>query len=82
MLAQIYPNTTDGSKQTKAKISADADKTKDMPVNGIMAFCTFYDGVSALSRLDEFDYGYKGKSGLTRLCFRLKEPREGLLPER
>ena len=88
VLAQIYNNTpaTDGQKQTKAKISAHADKTKDMPVNGIMAFCTFYDGLGTLSPLpdDAFDYGYKGKSGLTRLQFRLKEPvvdREGLLPE-
>lgn len=87
-LAQIYTNTpaTDGQKQTKAKISAHADKTKDMPVNGIMAFCTFYDGLGKLSPLpdDAFDHGYKGKTGLTRLHFRLKEPvlnREGLLPE-
>jgi hypothetical protein len=87
VLAQIYTNTsaTDG-KQTKAKIAAHADKTKDMPVNGIMAFCTFYDGLGRLDPLpnDPFDYGYKGKSGLTRLHFRLKEPalqREGLLRE-
>jgi len=87
-LAQIYNNTpaSDGQKQTKAKISAHADKTKDMPVNGIMAFCTFYDGLGKLSPLvdDAFDHGYKGKTGLTRLSFRLKEPvlgREGLLPE-
>ncbi len=88
VLAQIYANTpgSDGQKQTKAKISAHADKTKDMPVNGIMAFCTFYDGLGKLNPLpdDAFDYGYKGRSGLTRLRFRLKEPvlnREGLLPE-
>jgi hypothetical protein len=85
VLAQIYTNTTatDGQKQTKAKISAHADKTKDMPRNGIMAFCTFYDGLGTLSPLpdDAFDHGYKGKTGLTRLQFRLKEPREGLLPE-
>ena len=88
VLAQIYTNTpaTDDQKQTKAKISAHADKTKDMPANGIMAFCTFYDGLGKLSPLpdDPFDYGYKGKTGLTRLRFRLKEPvsnRQGLLPE-
>lgn len=85
VLAQVYNNTpaTDDQKQTKAKISAHADKTKDMPVNGIMAFCTFYDGLDKLSPLDDFDHGYKGKSGLTRLQFRLKESvtREGLLPE-
>jgi hypothetical protein len=88
VLAQIYTNTpaTDGQKQTKAKISAHADKTKDMPANGIMAFCTFYDGLGELSPLpdDAFDHGYKGKSGLTTLHFRLKESvasRQGLLPE-
>ena len=88
VLAQIYTNTpeSDGQKQTKAKISAHADKTKDMPRNGIMAFCTFYDGLGKLYPLpdDAFDYGYKGKSGLTRLRFRLKESvlnREGLRPE-
>jgi hypothetical protein len=87
VLAQIYANApaTEGQKQTKAKISAHADKTKDMPVDGIMAFCTFYDGLSKLARLgDPFDYGYKGKTGLTRLQFRLKESARdtaGLRPE-
>ncbi|HVJ18720.1 MAG TPA: hypothetical protein VM686_25035 [Polyangiaceae bacterium] len=88
VLAQLYPSTpaTGDRKQTKARISAHADKTKDMPVNGIMAFCTFYDGLGTLTPLpdDAFDYGYKRKSGLTRLHFRLKEPvqrRGELLPE-
>lgn len=76
VLAQIYHNTPASAehKQTKAKISAHADKTKDMPVNGIMAFCTFYQGLDKLQPLkqDPFDYGHKGKSGLTRLQFRLK----------
>jgi hypothetical protein len=38
-----------------------------MPVNGIMAFCTFYDRLDKLRPLarDAFDYGYKGTSGLT-----------------
>lgn len=88
VLAQLYPSTpaSDGQKQTKAKISAHADKTKDMPLSGIMAFCTFYDGLGSLTRLpdDAFDYGYKKRSGLTRLHFRLKEPvqnRAGLLSE-
>ncbi|WP_370416794.1 hypothetical protein [Streptomyces fradiae] len=80
VLAQIYRNTraTADRKQSKAKISAHADKTKDMPVNGIMAFCTFYDGLDRLQPLSEdgFDYGVKGVSGLTRLQFRLKEPSE------
>lgn len=80
VLAQIYHNTlaTAERKQSKAKISAHADKTKDMPANGIMAFCTFYDGLDKLRPLpeDAFDYGVKGASGLTRLRFRLKEPTE------
>jgi hypothetical protein len=78
VLAQIYHNTpaATAQKQSKAKISAHADKTKDMPVNGIIAFCTFYDQLDKLRPLtkDPFDYGYKGISGLTRLHFRLKEP--------
>ncbi|MFE3720146.1 hypothetical protein [Streptomyces cyaneofuscatus] len=81
VLAQIYHNTraTPERKQSKARISAHADKTKDMPANGIMAFCTFYDGLDKLRPLaeDVFDYGVKRGSGLTRLHFRLKEPAEG-----
>ncbi|MFE9933947.1 hypothetical protein [Streptomyces sp. NPDC005533] len=78
VLAQIYHNTlaTAERKQSKARISAHADKTKDMPVNGVMAFCTFYDGLEKLRPLaeDAFDYGVKRASGLTTLRFRLKEP--------
>lgn len=77
VLAQVYHNTlaTAERKQSKAKISAHADKTKDMPVNGIMAFCTFYDGLDKLRSLadDAFDFGVKGVSGLTKLRFRLKD---------
>ncbi|MFG1944890.1 hypothetical protein [Nonomuraea sp. NPDC048826] len=77
VLAQIYHNTPADAarKQSKARISAHADKTKDMPVNGIMAFCTFYDGLDKLrpSAEDAFDHGLNGVSGLTRLHFRLKE---------
>jgi len=84
VLAQLYPNTpaSHGHKQTKAKISAHADKTKDMPVNGIMAFCTFYDGLAKLAPLasDPFDYGYKDKTGLTKLSFRLKESARARAP--
>ncbi|MFD4015834.1 hypothetical protein [Streptomyces sindenensis] len=80
VLAQIYRNTraTAERKQAKARISAHADKTKDMPANGIMAFCTFYDGLGHLRPMpgDAFDYGVKGVSGLTRLHFRLKETAE------
>ncbi|MEU3019401.1 hypothetical protein ABZ635_18655 [Nocardiopsis sp. NPDC007018] len=89
VLAQIYHNTraTAERKQSKARISAHADKTKDMPVNGIMAFCTFYDGLDKLRPMaeDAFDHGVKGISGLTRLRFRRKETttesdRHGLPP--
>ncbi|WP_185030281.1 hypothetical protein [Streptomyces candidus] len=80
VLAQIYHNTraTEGRKQSKARISAHADKTKDMPRNGIMAFCTFYDRLDKLQPLakDGFDYGVRGVSGLTKLHFRLKEQTE------
>lgn len=76
VLAQVYRNTpaSEGQKQTKAKIRPHADKTKDMPANGIMAFCTFYDQLERLEPLtnDPFDWGYKGHSGLTELVFRLK----------
>lgn len=82
VLAQTYRNTMASAerKQTKARISAHADKTKDMPANGIMAFCTFYDGLEKLKPLarDPFDFGHKGTSGLTRLHFRLKAPVAGL----
>ncbi|WP_328952628.1 hypothetical protein [Kitasatospora purpeofusca] len=78
VLAQIYHNTlaTAARKQSKARISAHADKTKDMPANGIMAFCTFYDRIDELRPLaqDPFDLGVKGVSGLTGLRFRLKDP--------
>ncbi|MEV7278774.1 hypothetical protein [Streptomyces sp. NPDC093111] len=81
VLAQIYRNTgaTAERKQSKARISSHADKTKDMPTNGIMAFCTFYDGLDKLRPLrdDPFDHGVKRTSGLTRLRFHLKEPTTG-----
>jgi len=80
VLAQIYhhepatgePNARKGEK--KAKIKAHSDKTKDMPSNGLLAFCTFYDDLGKLQRLesDPFDYGRKGISGLAKLHFRLK----------
>ncbi len=81
VLAQVYHNTlaAGGKKQSKARISAHADKTKDMPANGIIAFCTFYDRLDKLRPLaeDVFDFGHKGVSGLTRLHFRLKDPAVG-----
>eukprot|EP00462_Mataza_sp_D1_P024313 CAMPEP_0175129660 /NCGR_PEP_ID=MMETSP0087-20121206/5592_1 /TAXON_ID=136419 /ORGANISM="Unknown Unknown, Strain D1" /LENGTH=746 /DNA_ID=CAMNT_0016411827 /DNA_START=47 /DNA_END=2284 /DNA_ORIENTATION=+ len=77
VLAQTYYNTpaSGTAKQTKAKIKAHADKTKDMPANAIMAFCSFYDKLDRLELTSAFDFCLNGKplaSGLTQLHFRLK----------
>lgn len=87
VLAQIYTNsitkTDDGrSKETRAKIKTHSDKTKDMPTNGLMGFCSFYQGYGGKefnskykkSSVDAFDYVYgsSNTSVLTRLRFRLK----------
>jgi hypothetical protein len=76
VLAQIYNNSEKG----KAKIKSHADKTKDMPRDGIMAFCTFYEsslhrGIKPSER-DPFDLCYKNKSVLTSLRFKLKQPQK------
>lgn len=77
VLAQIYHNTPADAekKQAKARISSHADKTKDMPDHGVMAFCTFYEHLDRLGPIagDPFDRGHRGISGLTRLRFRRKE---------
>ena len=76
VLAQIYPNTPADAekKQAKARISSHADKTKDMPDHGVMAFCTFYEHLDRLRPIagDPFDRGHRGITGLTRLRFRHK----------
>ncbi len=94
VLAQTYHNTkTDDGRERKARISQHSDKTKDMPDEGLIAFCTFYRGfegdgfreqeTKGLRRLeDSFDYVY-GKhdvSVLTRLRFRLKAEAEEANP--
>jgi len=64
VLAQIYRNTPAGpdhQRQAKARIAAHSDKTKDMPANAIMAFCTFYDRPPA------------SEAELTHLRFRRKD---------
>lgn len=70
-----YFNTKNTEK--KAKIKAHSDKTKDMPSNAIMAFCTFYDFNENKkinkSKNDLFDYCYNNTSVLTKLHFRLKD---------
>lgn len=83
VLAQIYYNSTNSEgKEKKAKIKEHSDKTKDMPKNGFIAFCSFYKEYSngklniktvKQSPTDLFDYCYKTTSVLTRLRFRLKE---------
>ncbi len=42
VLAQTYENIITDHIEKKAKIKEHSDKTKDMPHNGLMAFCTFY----------------------------------------
>ena len=75
--------------EKKAKIRAHSDKTKDMPRNAIMAFCTFYnsynkesgknifvdDRLRDIRRTNEdlFDCCYRNTSALTKLHFRLKD---------
>jgi hypothetical protein len=89
VLAQVYENTDQGGEHKnlpkKAKIKQHSDKTKDMPQNALMAFCTFYQGYSNREFSDEklknikrstdnpYDYCYKNQSILTKLRFRLKE---------
>jgi hypothetical protein len=82
VLAQTYHNSEVDGKQKKAKIAEHSDKTKDMPKNAIMAFCTFYKDYSNDSFNNQelndnkkigYDYCYgKGNSVLTKLRFRLK----------
>lgn len=80
VLAQIYKNKiVDGSVEKKAKIKDHSDKTKDMPRNGLMAFCTFYKFTDPelkhikKSDDDPYDYCYNKTSVLTKLRFRLKK---------
>ncbi len=61
VLAQVYENKLVNGKEKKAKIKDHSDKTKDMPIEGLMAFCTFY------------DQDVKDVNALTKLRFRLKE---------
>lgn len=79
VLAQIYENKarTEGvDKEVKSRIKAHSDKTKDMPQEGLIVFCTFYDNADMEhlkpSATDRYDRCYKEVSGLTRLYFKLK----------
>lgn len=85
VLAQTYHNFMSGGKERKARISKHSDKTKDMPRNATMAFCSFYKDFSnghfddvrlksiKRSPNDVYDFCYKKTSALTRLRFRLKD---------
>lgn len=85
VLAQIYVNSKINNKQIKATIKQHSDKTKDMPKNALIAFCTFYknyqnDNFSPeelkkfkKSKKDKFDYCYNNTSVLTCLRFKLKK---------
>jgi len=75
VLAQIYHNSMVGNQEKKAKISSHSDKTKDMPANGLIAFCTFYDNSIRIkkSTTDPYDYCYNNTSVLTVLRFKLKD---------
>lgn len=79
VLAQIYENSKraeNPNKESKAKIKAHSDKTKDMPKDGLIIFCTFYekDNFTHLkpSQTDKYDWVHQGVSGLTKLHFKLK----------
>jgi len=85
VLAQIYQNVIiNDNVERKAKIKEHSDKTKDMPRNGLIAFCTFYKNYSnnkftdekmkqvKKSHTDSYDYCLNKTSILTKLRFRLK----------
>lgn len=78
VLAQIYENTKCGglkkNAERKAKISAHSDKTKDMPRNALMAFCTFY------RDLHKHDYKNNNPNIFTRLKFKLKGEMDNMVP--
>lgn len=61
VLAQIYTNSVSNGKEHKARIAEHSDKTKDMPKNGMIAFCTFYDSEP------------ESRDAMTTLRFRLKK---------
>jgi hypothetical protein len=78
VLAQVYHNSTVDGHEKKARIKEHSDKTKDMPRNGLIAFCTFYHNVDHVplfltNATDPFDLFYKNASVLTKLRFRLKD---------
>ncbi len=85
VLAQIYHNQNiidenGNKKEKKAVIQSHSDKTKDMPLNGLIAFFTLYQNLNAKkSKTDKYDYVYKNISVLTTLVFELKKPNPNLI---
>jgi hypothetical protein len=83
VLAQIYNNLKINTTEKKAKIAEHSDKTKDMPKNGLMAFCTFYKKDSFLQvneiKKHGFDICYNNSTVLTSLRLRLKNPNPHLV---
>ncbi len=63
VLAQIYHN----QNNKKASIKSHSDKTKDMPKNGLIAFCSFYKFEKSHVHM------YKDISTLSSLHFKLKK---------
>ena len=85
VLAQIYENNVIDNNEKKAKIKAHSDKTKDMPIHGLIAFCTFYESYynnasnasnkmkdTEKSKTDIFDYQHGNATILTKMRFKLK----------
>ncbi len=71
VLAQDYINTS----TKKARISSHSDKTKDMPREGLIAFCSFYSKFdNTCSTKDPNDYVYNGQTSIfPSLVFKLKD---------
>lgn len=77
VLAQVYENSIKDGKERKARISSHSDKTKDMPRNGLIAFCTFYKDYNIKHIGDSL---HKEQTIFTRLRFKLKNNIENMCP--
>lgn len=76
VLAQVYRNKMEETKEKRAGIKAHSDKTKDMNENGLMAFVSFYDGSHlTISNVKQsgYDFVYNKESVLSSLFFKLKK---------
>jgi hypothetical protein len=73
VLAQIYTNVKvtnnkNVTKEKKARIKKHSDKTKDMPRNALIAFCTFYQKHKDYDTIHDIP-----DTALTKLRFKLKK---------